>query len=60
MSSASNSGENAARTFRAPGAPLPAASQVRPSLGIPATAAWLDHQDRPHHIYEAEPIAGLM
>ena len=35
------------------------AATIYSSLGIPATAAWLDHQDRPHHIYEAEPIAGL-
>jgi uncharacterized protein (DUF1501 family) len=26
------------------------------SLGIPATAAWHDELDRPHHIYHGEPI----
>jgi hypothetical protein len=29
------------------------------ALGIPATAVWHDAQDRPHHIYHGEPIAGL-
>ncbi|MFN0018860.1 MAG: DUF1501 domain-containing protein [Pirellulaceae bacterium] len=43
-----------------PQTPEHMAATIYSSLGIPATAAWLDHQDRPHHIYEAEPIAGLM
>jgi len=47
----------------------PAADPVKPenmaatiyqALGIPATAAWKDEVDRPHHIYFGEPIAGLM
>jgi hypothetical protein len=29
-------------------------------LGIPPTAAWYDGQNRPHHIYNAEPIAALI
>lgn len=36
------------------------AATIYQSLGIPATAAWLDAVDRPHHIYHGEPIAGLM
>ena len=36
------------------------AATIYDALGIPATAAWLDAQDRPHHIYDGEPIAGLM
>ncbi len=43
-----------------PQTPEHMAATIYSSLGIPATAAWIDHQDRPHHIYEAEPIAGLM
>jgi hypothetical protein len=46
----------------------PAASPQRPenmaatiyqSLGIPATAEWLDATQRPHQIYYGEPIEGL-
>ncbi len=36
------------------------AATIYNALGIPATAAWHDAQDRPHHIYHGEPIAGLM
>lgn len=35
------------------------AATIYQALGIPATAAWRDEADRPHHIYHAEPIAGL-
>ncbi len=35
------------------------AATIYHALGIPATAAWYDSQDRPHHIYHGEPIAGL-
>ncbi len=35
------------------------AATIYNALGIPATAAWLDAQDRPHQIYHGEPIAGL-
>jgi hypothetical protein len=30
------------------------------ALGIPATAVWRDDVDRPHHIYQGEPISGLL
>jgi hypothetical protein len=30
------------------------------ALGIPKTAAWREVDGRPHEIYRAEPIAGLM
>ena len=36
------------------------AATIYDALGIPHTAAWHDSQDRPHHIYQAEPIAGLL
>lgn len=29
------------------------------ALGIPETAAWQDDTDRPHHLYNGQPIAGL-
>ena len=35
------------------------AATIYDALGIPATAAWYDQLDRPHHIYHAEPIRGL-
>ena len=44
----------------APQTPENMAATIYSSLGIPATAAWHDDQDRPHHIYHGEPIAGLM
>ncbi len=36
------------------------AATIYSALGIPETAAWHDDLDRPHHIYHAEPIRGLM
>ncbi|MFK8111226.1 MAG: DUF1501 domain-containing protein [Rubripirellula sp.] len=35
------------------------AATIYNALGIPATAAWHDAENRPHHIYRGEPIAGL-
>lgn len=35
------------------------AATIYDALGIPATAAWHDAENRPHHIYHGEPIAGL-
>jgi hypothetical protein len=35
------------------------AATIYHALGVPATAAWKDESDRPHHIYHAEPIRGL-
>jgi hypothetical protein len=36
------------------------AATIYSALGIPATAAWHDESNRPHHIYYGEPITGLM
>ena len=36
------------------------AATIYQALGMPATAAWHDEPDRPHHVYHGEPIAGLM
>lgn len=35
------------------------AATIYHALGIPATAVWRDAQNRPHHIYQGQPIAGL-
>jgi hypothetical protein len=35
------------------------AATIYQSLGIPSTAVWKDALERPHHVYHAEPIAGL-
>ena len=35
------------------------AATIYQALGIPATAAWKDDVNRPHHIYNAQPIEGL-
>jgi hypothetical protein len=43
-----------------PQTPENMAATIYHSLGIPATAAWRDSLDRPHHIYHGEPIAGLL
>ncbi|MSR59076.1 MAG: DUF1501 domain-containing protein [Planctomycetaceae bacterium] len=40
----------------APQLPENLAATIYHALGIPATAAWKDELDRPHHIYHGEPI----
>ena len=42
-----------------PQTPENMAATIYQALGIPATAAWHDALDRPHHVYHGEPIAGL-
>jgi hypothetical protein len=36
------------------------AATIYDSLGIPRSHMWRDAAQRPHHVYHAEPIAGLM
>lgn len=36
------------------------AATIYSALGIPDTAAWQDELSRPHHVYQAEPIRGLL
>lgn len=36
------------------------AATIYHALGIPPTTAWLDEVDRPHQIYHASPISGLL
>jgi uncharacterized protein (DUF1501 family) len=43
-----------------PQTPEGMAATIYHSLGIPATATWIDSVDRPHHIYHGEPIRGLI
>jgi len=40
-----------------PQTPENLAATIYDALGISRTAAWYDQQERPHHIYDAEPIA---
>jgi uncharacterized protein (DUF1501 family) len=43
-----------------PQTPENLAATIYEALGIPRSAAWSDSAGRPHWIYQAEPIAGLM
>ena len=42
-----------------PQTPENMAATIYQALGIPPTTMWKDAQDRPHHVYHGEPIAGL-
>jgi hypothetical protein len=42
-----------------PQTPENMAATIYSALGIPATAVWRDAEERPHHVYHAEPIKGL-
>ncbi len=43
-----------------PQTPENLAATIYDALGLPATAAWRDAEDRPHHVYQGTPIKGLM
>ncbi|QDU80961.1 hypothetical protein Pla110_26970 [Polystyrenella longa] len=43
-----------------PQTPESFAATIYNALGLPPTAAWHDDADRPHHIYHADPIPGLL
>ncbi len=43
-----------------PQTPENMAATIYHALGIPASAAWHDAEDRPHNIYHGQSIAGLM
>lgn len=43
-----------------PQTPENMAATIYHLLGIPPAAAWQDEQNRPHQIYDGEPIAGLV
>lgn len=36
------------------------AATIYHALGLPKTAAWYDAESRPHHLYQADPIRGLI
>ena len=42
-----------------PQTPENMAATIYESLGLPKTIAWKDSLDRPHHVYQGDPIAGL-
>ena len=42
-----------------PQTPENLAATIYQGLGLPATIAWHDTQDRPHYVYRGEPIGGL-
>lgn len=44
----------------APQTPENMAATIYETLGIPRTHMWRDQAQRPHHVYHAEPIAGLL
>lgn len=43
-----------------PQTPENMAATIYQSLGLPKTLAWKDRFDRPHQVYHAEPIPGLL
>jgi hypothetical protein len=43
-----------------PQTPENLAATIYDTLGLPATTTWQDEQGRPYHLYEGQPIAGLM
>ena len=55
-----SSDKNGAYPDSDPQSPESMAATIYHSLGIPATAAWYDAQQRPHQIYHGQPIAGLL
>ncbi len=55
-----SSDKNAAYPASNPQTPENMAATIYSALGIPRTAYWLDDVKRPHHLYNGEPIAGLL
>jgi len=55
-----SSDKQAAYPAADPQTPDNMAATIYHALGIPKTAAWYDETNRPHHIYNGEPIAGLL
>ncbi len=55
-----SSDRNGAYPATSPQTPENVAATIYEALGIPRTAAWYDPARRPHHVFGAEPIAGLM
>jgi uncharacterized protein (DUF1501 family) len=55
-----SSDRNGAYPATSPQTPENLAATIYETLGIPRTAAWYDPAQRPHHVYQADPIVGLM
>lgn len=55
-----SSDRNGAYPATSPQTPENLAATIYDALGIPRTAAWHDAANRPHFVYHADPIAGLM
>jgi uncharacterized protein (DUF1501 family) len=55
-----SSDRNGAYPTSDPQAPENFAATIYQALGIPRDANWHDASNRPYHIYQAEPIKGLM
>jgi hypothetical protein len=54
-----SSDKNGARPASDPYTPEGMAATIYHALGIPRTAEWRDPLERPHAIYDGEPIAGI-
>jgi hypothetical protein len=54
------SDKNGGYPAEAPQTPENMAATIYEALGIPATSAWHDATNRPHHVYGGEAIRGLM
>jgi Protein of unknown function (DUF1501) len=55
-----SSDKNGAFPATDPQTPENLAATIYQALGLPPTAAWRDPADRPHYLYQGQPIAGLM
>jgi hypothetical protein len=55
-----SSDRNGGYPATSPQTPENLAATIYDALGIPRTAAWYDPAQRPHHVYHAEPIVGLV
>lgn len=55
-----SSDRNGAYPATSPQTPEQMAATIYDALGIPRVAAWHDAANRPHFVYHADPIAGLM
>jgi uncharacterized protein (DUF1501 family) len=55
-----SSDRNGGYPAQSPQTPENMAATIYEALGIPKSAMWRDPQNRPHHVYHAEPIAGLV
>ena len=55
-----SSDRNGGYPATSPQTPENMAATIYETLGLPRTTAWRDAAQRPHHIFQADPISGLM